>query len=174
VKAEGAEKGGWIEDWDFAPKEQGGYTTIWNIDGAGTLLEGYFVGDTCDTIIAEKCPKCGLGVERIFGISRIKDTEAQLKLTGMVEAKVKGARINLVAIREALLRIPEVAEAQIIARKDQLIIRIAPKTSRKTAEPKVSEAIRKLMLEATPKIEYLTLEKLTTQDGFKFRAIVIE
>ncbi|MEM4246708.1 MAG: hypothetical protein QXF14_00070 [Candidatus Woesearchaeota archaeon] len=174
VKAEGAEKGGWIEDWDFTPKEQGGYTTIWNIDGAGTLLEGYFIGDTCDTIKTEKCPKCGLKVERILNISRIKDTEAQLKLTGMVEAKVKGARINLIAIRDALLKLPEVTEAQVIARKSQLIIRIAPKKSRKTAEPKVNEAIRKLMLEATPKIEYLPLEKLTIHDGFKFRGILIE
>ncbi len=174
VKAEGTEKGGWIHDWNFTPKEQGGYTAVWNIDGAGTLLEGYFVGDTCERITTSKCPKCGLGVERIHDISRIKDTEAQLKLTGMVEAKVKGARINLVAIRDALLKLPEVAETQVIARKAQLIIRIAPKTTRKTAENKTIEAIGKLMLEVTPKIEWTTIEKLTTHDGFKFRGVVIE
>jgi len=174
VAAEGKEKGGWIEDWSFVPKEQGGYTAVWNIDGAGTLLEGYFVGDTCEKITADKCPRCGLKVERIHNISRLKDTEAQLMLTGMVEAKVKGARIDLVAIRDALLRLPEVVETQVIARKAQLIIRIAPKTTRQKAESRVNEALRKLMLEVTPKIEWTNLEKLTTHDSFKFRGVVIE
>ncbi len=174
VKAEGKEKGGWIQDWHFVHPAEGGYSAIWNIDGAGTLLEGYFVGDTYEKITTTPCPKCGLGVERIINVSRIKDTEAQLKLTGMVEAKVKGARINLVAVRDALLKLPEVAEAQVIARKAQLIIRIAPKTTRQKAESRVNEALRKLMLEATPKTEWTTLEKLTSHDGFKFKGIIIE
>jgi phenylacetate-coenzyme A ligase PaaK-like adenylate-forming protein len=174
VKAEGTAKTGWIEDWDFTNKNEGGYGVIWNIDGAGTLLEGYLIGDVYDHIASTPCKKCGLNVERIFDISRIKDTEAQLKLTGMVEAKVKGARINLVAIRDALLKLNEVAEAQVIAKQAQLIIRIAPKSSKQRAEKQVSAAITRLMLEATPKIEYLTLEKLTKENGFKFKGILIE
>lgn len=174
VKADSTTKSGWIEDWDFIHPAETGYGVIWNIDGAGTLLEGYLVGDVYDHITSLPCKKCGLNVERIFDISRIKDTEAQLKLTGMVEAKVKGARINLVAIRDALLKLNEVAEAQIIARKAQLIIRIAPKTTKQRTEHKVNESIRKLMLETTPKIEYTTLEKLTSDKGFKFKGIIIE
>jgi hypothetical protein len=174
VKADSTAKSGWIEDWDFVHPAEGGYGVIWNTDGAGTLLEGYLVGDVYDHITSVPCKKCGLNVERIFDVSRIKDTEAQLKLTGMVEAKVKGTRINLVAIRDALLKLNEIAEAQVIARKAQLIIRLAPKTSRKSAEPKVEAAIRRLMLEVTPKIEYIALEKLTKENGFKFKGIIIE
>jgi phenylacetate-coenzyme A ligase PaaK-like adenylate-forming protein len=174
VKAEGTSKTGRIEDWSFTDKNEGGYGAIWNIDGAGTLLEGYLVGDVYDRITEKTCEKCGLNVERIFGISRIKDTEAQLKLTGMVEAKVKGARINLVAIRDAMLKLNEVAEAQIIAKQAQLIIRIAPKSSKQKAENQVSKEITRLMLEVTPKIQYLTLEKLTKENGFKFKGILIE
>lgn len=176
VSTEGAQKNGWIEDWKFVHPAEGGYGVIWNIDGAGTLLEGYLMGDVYERITTKECQNCGLKVERIFNISRIKDTEAQLRLTGMVEAKVKGARLNLVAIREALLALPEIAEAQIIARKQNLIIRIAPKTSRAKAEQKAISAIRRLMLEATPRIEWTTLEKLTdtSTSGFKFKAIIIE
>jgi phenylacetate-coenzyme A ligase PaaK-like adenylate-forming protein len=174
VKADSTAKSGWIEDWNFVHPAEGGYGVIWNTDGAGTLLEGYLVGDVYDHITSVPCKNCGLNVERIFDISRIKDTEAQLKLTGMVEAKVKGTRINLVAIRDALLKINEVAEAQILARKDKLIIRIAPKTSRQRTEKPVETALTRLMLEVTPKIEYVALEKLTLPNGFKFKGIIIE
>lgn len=174
VRATGEIKGGWIQDWDFVAQEQGGYSVIWNTDGAGTLLEGYLVGDIVEKITREPCERCGLGVERIFNVSRIRDVQAQLALTGMVEAKVKGARIDLAAIRGALLELPEVAEAQVVARKAQLLLRIAPSTTRQRAEPRVRAAISKLGLEVTPKLEWTTIAKLTAVDEFKFRGILVE
>jgi phenylacetate-coenzyme A ligase PaaK-like adenylate-forming protein len=173
VKAEGG-KGGWITDWEFTKPEDGGYTTIWNIDGAGTLLEGYLVGDTVERITRKPCERCGLRVERIFEVNRIKETQVELALTGMIEAKVKGSRIDLAVIRGAMLKIPEVAEAQIVARKTQLIIRIAPKTSRQRAEPKVNAALKQLALEVTPKIEWTTLGRLLPENELKFRGVVVE
>jgi hypothetical protein len=174
VRAEGVQKGGWIANWDFAQPEDGGYGVIWNIDGAGTLLEGYIIGDLYERITREQCSRCRLKVERIFNISRIRETEAQLALTGMVEAKVKGSRINLAAIRGALLKLAEVAEAQVIARKNQLIIRVAPVVARQPAEKKLKACIVQLGLEVTPKIEWTTVEKLTAGDAFKFRGVVVE
>ena len=175
VKAESPATSGWITDWDFVSGSQGGYGVCWNIDGAGTLLEGYLIGDVYEKIAYHPCPKCGLRVERIYNVNRIKETEAQLALTGMVEAKVKGARIDLAAIRGALLKLPEVSEAQIVARKSHLMLRIAPATGgRQRAEPKVKAAIERLGLEVTPKIEWTTVAELTEEDALKFKAIIIE
>jgi hypothetical protein len=174
VRAEATAKGDWIEDWDFTHPEQGGYGVIWNIDGAGTLLEGYLVGDTYERVAHDKCASCGLRVERIYDVNRIRETEAQLALTGMVEAKVKGTRIDLAAIRGALLKLTDVAEAQIIAHKAQLLIKIAPTGSKQRAESKVHAALDALGLEVTPKIEWTTVEKLTSGDGFKYQGIKVE
>jgi phenylacetate-coenzyme A ligase PaaK-like adenylate-forming protein len=175
VRTEGATtKAGWIEEWDFVPAEHQGYGVIWNIDGGGTLLEGYLVGDVYEKITRKPCGRCGLKAERIFNVSRIKETEAQLALTGMVEAKVKGTRINLAAIRGALLKLPEVAEVQVVSRKAQLVLRIAPATSKQRAEPKVRAALQRLALEVTPTLAWTTVEKLTAGDALKFKGIVIE
>lgn len=172
IKAEPATKHGWITDWDFTLPEHGGATAVWNIDGAGTLLEGYVMGDTCEKITRHRCVRCGLRVERMFNVNRIKETEAQLALTGMVEAKVKGSRIDLAAIRGALLQLREVDEVQVVARRSQLLLRIAGTKSK--AEHKVAEAVRKLGIEVTPKVEWTTLDKLTKADGFKFKGIIVE
>lgn len=174
VKAERGTKTGWITEWDFTPPEKGGYSVTWNIDGAGTLLEGYLIGDVYDKITRTPCSKCGLRVERIININRIKETEVQLALTGMVEAKVKGSRLDLAAVRGALLKLEEVDEVQIIARKAHLIIRIAPKTTKARAESKVKAAIKKIGLEVTPKIEWTTVSKLTAGDELKYKGIIIE
>ena len=61
-----------ITDWEFAKPDEGGAAAIWTIDGAGTLLHGYALGDSYQKIIKEKCPNCGLNTERIYGIKRIE------------------------------------------------------------------------------------------------------
>lgn len=165
-----------IDHWEFTEPEKGGYAVAWNIDGAGTLLQGYLIGDVYGKIVREKCPKCSLNVERIFDVSRIRNAEAQLKLTGMVEGIYKGARINLVALREKILELKDVAEVQIVLKKttreDKLIIRFAPSTKGTSAVRKVKEALKGL--EFTPKIEIVSLEKLLGGEKFKFRGIVVE
>ncbi|MBW3017641.1 hypothetical protein KY325_00590, partial [Candidatus Woesearchaeota archaeon] len=59
-----------ITDWEFS--DDGGAAVIWNINGAGTLLHGYLIGDKYEKIIKGKCPNCMLNTERIFGIDRLK------------------------------------------------------------------------------------------------------
>ncbi len=174
VQATGTGKDGWIREWEFVNPEVGGYGVIWNIDGAGTLLEGYLAGDTYEKITHARCPRCRLRVERIFGVNRIKETEAQLALTGMVEAKVKGTRINLASIRGALLKLDEVDEVQVVARKDHLILRIAPATTIQSAEIAVRKALHKIALEVSPRIEWATRDKLLAGSELKFKGIVIE
>ncbi|MBW2973025.1 hypothetical protein KY346_01380 [Candidatus Woesearchaeota archaeon] len=61
-----------ITDWEFTKPEEGGAAIIWNINGAGTLLNGYLIGDKYEKIIKGRCPNCRIKTERIFGISRLK------------------------------------------------------------------------------------------------------
>lgn len=159
-------------DWEFKEDELGGYATVWNIDGAGTLLEGYLIGDIFERIEKTKCRHCGLNAKRIYNINRIRDVEAQLKVTGIVEEKVKGARIDLASIRSRLLKIPEIEECQVVLKtkpRSELIINIVPYKS--SAMQKAKHALR--FLEATPKINKTSLAKLTSEK-MKFEGIKIE
>ena len=142
-----------IDEWNFT---ENGYAASWNIDGAGTLLAGYFIGDKYDKVINEQCPNCGLNTTRIYGINRIREVEAQLKLTGIVEEKVKGTRVNLVAIRDAALSIPEVKEAQVVLKRNAVELNFV-------SDKKIKQKLEKLFAgaEIKPKIIQTTLEKLT-------------
>ncbi|MEM3154560.1 MAG: hypothetical protein QW165_03295 [Candidatus Woesearchaeota archaeon] len=158
-----------IDDWDFASN---GYAASWNIDGAGTLLEGYFIGDRYDGVVNEKCPHCQLNVTRLYGINRIREVEAQYKLTGLVEEKIKGTRVNLVAIRNSALSIPEVKEAQVYLHRKRGLLELrfisdAPaKAKKKLTELFAAEEIR-------PRLVASTLQKLQG-DKIKFEGIKVE
>lgn len=169
VRAEEGKKG-IITEWKFTKPEQGGYGVVWNIDGAGTLLEGYLIGDVYERVTQEPCEQCGLRVKRFFGINRIKNVETRLRLTGEVEEIIKGARIDLAALRNRLLKIPAVQEAQLKATRAQLIIILAG--NRKKAESKVKNVIKDL--EITPLIRWKPLEKLVAEDARKYKPIIIE
>jgi len=161
----------YIEDWEFSKE---GYAASWNIDGAGTLLQGYLLGDIFKGVSRKKCSDCNLNVKKIQSISRIKDVEAQLWLTGMVEEKVKGTRINLAAVRSDVLKLKEIQEAQIVLKKktNKLIIKAAPAVSAAKARQALSRLAKKL--EVTPSIQITTLERLLKGTDLKFRGIVIE
>ncbi len=94
----------------------------------------------------------------------------------MVEGIYKGVRINLVALREKILELKDVAEAQIVLKKmtkeDRLIIRFAPSGKGTSAVRKVKELFKGM--EFTPKIEVVSLEKLLGGEKFKFKGIVVE
>ncbi len=158
-----------IDDWEFSDT---GYAASWNIDGAGTLLAGYFIGDKFDKVVAERCSNCLLNVKRIYGINRIKEVEAQMQLTGIVEEKIKGTRVNLVAIRDTALSIPEVKEAQVVLNRKKAEITLyylsdKPETTKKKLEEKFAGA------EIRPKIKSATLKQLEG-DKIKFQAIKIQ
>ncbi len=159
-----------IDEWKFV--EGGGYAASWNTDGAGTLLAGYFIGDKFDKTVKEKCTNCQLNVMRVYEINRIREVEAQLKFTGIVEEKVKGTRVNLVAIRDAALQLPEVKEAQVYLnrKKGRLELRfISDNPSR------AKQKLEKLFAgaEIRPKIVSSTLQKLQG-DKIKFEGIKVE
>jgi len=157
-----------IDDWDFSPN---GYAASWNIDGAGTLLAGYFIGDKYDNVVNERCSNCNLNVARIYGINRIREVEAQLKFTGIVEEKVKGTRVNLVAIRETALSVPEVKEAQVYLSRKKGILELrfisdSAKTKQKLVKLFAGAEIR-------PKIVQSTLKKLQGEK-IKFEGIRVD
>lgn len=156
-----------IDDWQFAPN---GYATSWNINGAGTILSGYFLGDKFDNVVNEKCYNCKLNVTRVYGINRIREIEAQLKYTGIVEEKIKGTRVNLVSIRDTALSIPEIKEAQVLLKKGQLTLYIV---SDKFAQAK--QKLTKIFAgaEIKPKIILSTLDKLQG-NKIKFEGIKVQ
>lgn len=122
----------YIYDWDFTSNEEGGYAVIWNIDGAGTLLEGFLLGDHYEKIVTDRCPHCGLNVKRVYNINRIGDLETEIKLMGVDEEKISGATVNLSALREQLLHIKGIKEVQLIVEHgnpvDELIVKYVPRT----------------------------------------------
>ncbi len=158
-----------IDDWDFTPT---GYAASWNIDGAGTLLAGYFIGDHIEHVSHDACTHCGLNTTRFFNVNRIRDIEAQLRLTGIVEEKVKGSRVNLVAIRETALRNKNITEAQVVLKKKRNIIELryvstAPQQTKKQLRRAFERA------EIKPKLIPTTLQKLQGST-FKFEPIRVE
>jgi len=60
-----------IRDWEFTHPEEGGAVVMWNINGAGTVLHGYLVGDQYEKIIKGRCPNCRLNTERVYGVKRL-------------------------------------------------------------------------------------------------------
>jgi len=154
----------YIDDWDFS---ESGHAVSWNIDGAGTLLAGYFIGDNYEKIIKERCKDCKLNVTRITDINRIREVQAQLELTGMVEEKVKGTRVNLVAIRNKALSLKEIKEAQVVLKKGTVELRYVSSRPLKKKLEKLF-ATEEIKLKFTP----TTLEKLQGKK-IKFEGIKI-
>jgi len=157
-----------IDDWNFSPN---GYAASWNIDGAGTLLAGYFIGDKYDNVVNERCSNCNLNVTRLYGINRIREVEAQWKFTGMVEEKIKGTRVNLVAIRELALSVPEVEEAQVYLNRKTRVFELRFISD----SAKVKQKLVKLFASAEirPKIVQSTFKKLQG-DKIKFEGIKVD
>ncbi|MBU1027377.1 MAG: hypothetical protein KKA31_06575, partial [Candidatus Margulisbacteria bacterium] len=107
-------KSGYVYDWEFTDDQEGGYAVIWNIDGAGTLLEGFLLGDHYDRIAGGRCPRCGLNVKRIFNVNRVTDLMTEMKIMGVDEEKIDGAMVNLVALREKIMSLRPIKEAQLV------------------------------------------------------------
>lgn len=146
---------------------EGGNLVIWTTSGAGTLLLGYVLGDNAERVETTSCQSCGLSVQRFFNITRTKDIEAQLKLTGIVEEKIKGARLNLVAVREKVLG-AGAEECQIVVDGKKLVISFA---GEKLVAKKIQESLADL--EVKPVLKKVSLQTFLKQPGFKFKPIVV-
>ncbi|OYT32868.1 hypothetical protein B6U93_00035 [Candidatus Woesearchaeota archaeon ex4484_78] len=157
-----------ITDWKF---EDNGFAVIWNIDGAGTLLHGYLLGDFYEKVVFNKCPFCKLNTLRLYNVSRIRDVQAQLRLTGLVEEKVKGSRVNLVKLREVALSVKGVKEAQVVldktGKKDSLVLYVV-------SDKPVLSRLRQLFAsaEVKPEIKIVSLKKILGKK-FKFEGVVV-
>lgn len=153
-----------IDNWDFTDN---GYGVTWNIDGAGTMLSGYFLGDVFENVQNTQCPHCKLNVTRVFDVSRIRDVEAQIGLTGTAELKLKGTKINLAAYREEALAVKGVKEVQVVLRGKTLELKFVadnPSLTKKKLEELFKSA------EIKPKLVPSTYEKLTG-DKLKYEPI---
>ncbi|MBI2564893.1 hypothetical protein HYV79_02785 [Candidatus Woesearchaeota archaeon] len=166
VQTHSSAKNGLIYKWEFA--QSYGLMTVFNLDGAGTLLEGYLLGDIV-SITNKKCHHCKLQVPKVLSVDRLKHVSAQLALTGMVEAKVKGARVNLSALRERILKIPGVKEVQLVVKKNQCIINVVGDKNKTFLN--IKQEISKE--EFTPVLKYTTIEYLYS-GKYKFNPIIIE
>lgn len=168
----------YITDWDFCREGEGGYAALWNIDGAGTLLEGFLLGDHYDKVVHDRCPHCGLNVQRVYNINRIADLEQEMRLLGMDEEKISGTTVDLVALREKILQIKGVQEAQLVIERlkdlDRLIIKYAAGHEHDdTVREKIKEvfaAYSDLQPAAIHQVELSTF--YNDPNHFKFREIV--
>lgn len=168
---------GYIYDWDFTPNEEGGYAAIWNIDGAGTLLEGYLLGDHYERITNDKCPHCGLNVERVYNINRIVDLETEMRIMGVDEEKIKGTIVDLAALREKLLSLEGIREVQLIVEQgtagDKLIIKYVPAAGKaEELKLKIKEVFKKFSDVQPDSIEEVKISDLYIERDFKYQGIL--
>ena len=129
---------------------------------------GYVLGDRAERVEITPCPSCGLKTQRFFNITRTKDIEAQYKLTGIIEEKIKGALLNLVAVRNKVLA-AGVQECQIVVSKGKLMINYS---ADKQAIAKMQEALAGL--EVKPVMKKVSLQTFLKQPGYKFKPIIIK
>ncbi|MFW9830222.1 MAG: hypothetical protein ACFFD8_00350 [Candidatus Thorarchaeota archaeon] len=169
--------------YEFTSPDEGGYITIFHVDGRSSMFEGYLMGDHVDKVTTGKCPHCGLEMPCFINISRESEIETQMQIMGIAEEKIKGSTVNLTSLRESLLAMNEIHEAQIIVSKskpddpysmDVLSLNIVLKAG--ASQTKTQRAILKLTkteTEITPLVNFMDLDTfLEKAGGLKFQEIV--
>lgn len=170
--------------WEFVDEDESGHVTLFHLDSTGTVFEGFLLGDIASKHENGRCPICGMDGPFFWDIGRQNDTEAQLEIMGLTEKKIKGATVNLTALRTDLLGIAGVEEVQIeIAKEDMtdpysmdvLNLYVAPHSSvGQSHNALVSEIqrITKNATEITPRVFIITFEELVEKaGGLKFMEI---
>jgi len=154
------------------------------MDGAGTLIEGFLLGDRA-VQLSGPCPVCGSHVERFVNPLRADELDTQLMVMGLVEQKVKGASVNLTDLRTQLMEMPEISELQLIISKqdlsdsgspDVLKIHITPEDDISIGEDELIEKVKaktKQLSEITPEVKTMDINELMGE-GLKFKGIVDE
>ena len=165
----GAAKTNYVEEWDYTDHD--GALATWTLDGGGSQLNGYLLGDTCGRAATDACVSCGLRVQRLFDVSRSRDVASSLMLTGTVEEKLKGTKVNLVAYRERALTVPEVSEVQVMLHRARRIIELRYMSAKPAvARLKLEKAFAGS--EIRPKLTLATLDELQGKK-IKFEGVVI-
>ncbi|MFW9788267.1 MAG: hypothetical protein ACFFE2_03070 [Candidatus Thorarchaeota archaeon] len=171
--------------YDFVGDDESGHMCLFHLDGTGTVFEGFLLGDVASHQEKGKCPHCEFDGPFFWNIGRTNDTQAQIEIMGISEKKIKGATVNLTALREMLLAISQVEEVQIeVAKEDMsdpysmdvLNVYIAPRGP-------VTDDYKSLILEiqkttktnteVTPGVTIIGFEELVERaGGMKFMEII--
>ncbi|MHA1930768.1 MAG: hypothetical protein ACTSV2_19525, partial [Candidatus Thorarchaeota archaeon] len=170
--------------YDFVGDDESGHVCLFHLDGTGTVFEGFLLGDVASHQERGKCPHCGMDGPFFWDIGRTNDALAQIEIMGLSEKKIKGATVNLTALREDLLRLAEIEELQIeVAKEDMsdpysmdvLNLYIAPKgpiTGNYSSLILEIQKMTKTSTEVTPKVFMLPFEELLEKaGGMKFMEI---
>jgi len=170
--------------YDFVGDDESGHMTLFHLDGTGTIFEGFLLGDVASHQERGKCSICGMDGPFFWDVGRTNDAEAQIEIMGLSEKKIKGATVNLTALREDLLKVAEIEELQIeVAKEDMsdpysmdvLNLYIAPKggvSGDFAALIRDIQKITKTSTEVTPKVFIMAFEELMEKaGGMKFMEI---
>ncbi|MHA1216147.1 MAG: hypothetical protein ACTSPX_02325 [Candidatus Thorarchaeota archaeon] len=170
--------------WEFVDENEPGHVTLFHLDGTGTVFEGFLLGDVASKHESGKCPICGVDGPFFWDIGRQNDAEAQIEIMGISEKKIKGATVNLTALRTDLLSVPGVEEIQIeVAKEDMsdpysmdvLNLYVAPRDSTSGRHQELIlqlQQVTKNATEITPRVFILSFEELMEKaGGLKFMEI---
>ncbi len=172
------------DDWEFANPGEEGFVVQFPMDGAGTLIEAFLLGDRA-VQLSGPCPVCGSRVERFVNPLRANELDTQIMVMGLVEQKIKGASVNLTDLRTQLMEMPEITELQVIVSKqdlsdagspDILKIHCTPVDDISIGEDELIEKVKaktKVLSEITPEVKLMDINELLG-DGLKFKGIVDE
>ncbi len=171
--------------YDFASEDESGYVTLFHLDGTGTVFEGFLLGDVVSKHERGKCPVCGMDGPFFWDIGRTNDAEAQIQVMGISEKKIKGATVNLSALRSDILSLPQVDELQIeVAKEDMndpysmdvLNLYVAPRGSPSEDHTELIAEIKritKVSTEVTPNVFIMSFETLMEKaGGLKFMEVI--
>ncbi|MFX0108050.1 MAG: hypothetical protein ACFE7R_07190 [Candidatus Hodarchaeota archaeon] len=170
--------------YEFVDEDEPGHTLLFHLDSCGTVFEGFLLGDVASKHEAGKCPVCGLDGQFFWDIGRTNDAQMQMEVMGLAEKKIKGATVNLTALRTDLIALEEIEELQVeVAKEDMsdpysmdvLNLYIAPKGSPTTSYDSLIlevQRITKNSTEVTPGVFILSFEELLEKaGGMKFMEI---
>ena len=171
--------------YDFVGDDEPGHMCLFHLDSTGTVFEGFLLGDVASHQERGKCPICGLDGPFFWDVGRTNDAEAQIEIMGLAEKKIKGATVNLTALRTDLLSVAAVEELQIeVAKEDMsdpysmdvLNIHVAPRGPLKADHSALIlelQNLTKKSTEVTPKVFIIGFEELVEKaGGMKFMDII--
>lgn len=170
--------------WEFVGPDEPGHVTLFHLDSTGTVFEGFLLGDVASRHENGKCPVCGMDGPFFWDIGRQNDVQTQIEVMGIAEKKIKGATVNLTALREDLLHLSGIEELQVeVAKEDMsdpysmdvLNLYVAPKGDVSANYDSLVSEIQRITKQATevsPRVIILPFEKLMEKaGGMKFMEI---
>lgn len=170
--------------YEFVDETESGHVTLFHMDGTGTVFEGFLLGDVASKHENAKCPVCGMDGPFFWDVGRTNDAQAQIAVMGLAEKKIKGATVNLTALRTDILNLPDVEEVQVEVAKEDMNDPYSMDTLNLYVAPRASvggdyrslireiQRITKSSTEITPTVSIIAFEELMEKaGGLKFMEI---